>query len=76
MSLSSTFGSAPRHFGLGRIISALVRDRIVQPLETAAARRALRAELGGLDHRELRDLGINESAIDGFVATWRPGRRT
>ncbi len=72
MSLSPTLGSRAQSFGLGQVVVDFVMDRIIRPLEVAAARRALRAELDGLDHRELRDLGINEAAVDGFVATWRP----
>ncbi|MDO8605695.1 MAG: DUF1127 domain-containing protein [Phaeospirillum sp.] len=74
MSLSPTFGLRAQHLGLGQAVVGFVMDRIVHPLEIVAARRALRAELDGLDHRELRDLGINEAAVDGFVSTWRPSR--
>lgn len=74
MSLSPTYGSRSQHLGLGQVIAGFVMDKIVHPLEVAAARRALRAELDGLDHRELRDLGINEAGVDGFVATWDPAR--
>ena len=83
MSLSPTFGSSvpgpvPRahHPGLGGIIAGFIMDKIVLPLEVAAARRALRTELSHLDHRELRDLGINEAGLDGFIATWRPIHRS
>lgn len=75
MSLSSTYGSRPQHFSLGQIIAGFVMARLIRPLELAAARRALRAELSGLDHRVLHDLGINEAGLDGFVSTWTPARR-
>ncbi len=81
MSLSPTFGPcasgpAPRaqHQGFGQAVAAFIVHKIIRPLELVAARRALRAELDGLDPRTLRDLGINEAGIDGFVATWRPTR--
>lgn len=79
MSLSPTFGprasgpaSRVQHSGLGQAVAAFVAERIVLPLERATARRALRQELDALDYRALRDLGINEAGLDGFVATWSP----
>lgn len=83
MSLSPTFSPcAPspspslRHEGgLGRLLAGFVADRLVRPLEVHFARQALRAQLKELDYRELRDLGISEHGIDGFVSTWCPGRK-
>lgn len=82
MSLSPTFkpcspdgvSDLPRDGILGAV-SDWVRTRIIAPLELQRERRALRAELAGLDRRELSDLGINPDGVDGFVAVWTPGRR-
>ncbi|OAN42931.1 hypothetical protein A6A04_09490 [Paramagnetospirillum marisnigri] len=54
------------------LISALRGSRLVRRLEVLAARRALKAELDRLDHRELHDLGIDAAGVDGFVASWTP----
>jgi hypothetical protein len=82
MSLSPTFGPcAPgpsptlRHAGgIGCLVSQFIEVRVLRPLSLWSARQAIRTELKGLDYRELRDLGISEHAIDGFVDTWSPPR--
>jgi len=83
MSLSPTFspcapGPSPslrHHDGLVRLLADFVVERVIRPLEIHSARQALRSELKTLDYRELRDLGISEHGIDGFVSTWCPGRK-
>lgn len=83
MSLSPTFSPcAPspsptlrQPDGFGRLVAGFVVDKLIRPFEVHVARQALRAELKRLDYRELRDLGISEHAVDGFVSTWCPGRK-
>ncbi|RAU21378.1 hypothetical protein CU669_13165 [Paramagnetospirillum kuznetsovii] len=82
MSLSPTMSpgvadSAPqaRHGAQLRVLLGVLRQRIVAAIGVLNARRALHAELIGLDHRELDDLGIDPGGIDGFVAAWKPTPR-
>ncbi|ARJ65763.1 hypothetical protein WV31_08885 [Magnetospirillum sp. ME-1] len=65
---ASSSGSEGRSL-LGLAASFLDR-RIVAPLALRFERTRLRDELAGLDHRELKDIGITD--VDSFVAGWRP----
>lgn len=77
MSLSPTFRPVAPHGSLegqghslsGWALKALDRW-ILLPLALRSERTRLREELAGLDHRELKDIGI--SHIDTFVAGWSP----
>ncbi len=77
MSLSPTFRPAAPHGsmeGQGRSLLAWAADTldrlVIAPLALRLERMRLRDELAGLDHRELKDIGI--SHIDSFVANWSP----
>ncbi|WP_096702038.1 DUF1127 domain-containing protein [Magnetospirillum sp. 15-1] len=76
MSLSPTVRPCAPHSsaeGHGRTLLGLAADfldsRIVAPLALHFERARLRDELVGLDHRELKDIGISD--VDTFVAGWR-----
>lgn len=75
MSLSPTVRPCtPSPVSEGRTLLGLAASfldsRIVAPLALHLERARLRDELAGLDHRELKDIGISD--IDSFVAGWRP----
>jgi uncharacterized protein YjiS (DUF1127 family) len=71
MPLSPTLGFVPVEAGAASGLRRLW-SLLAEPFRVARARAQLRHELSLLDYRELRDLGISEGAIDGFVATWTP----
>lgn len=78
MSLSPTVNSnasVALQTGFISAVAGFVRTKLFGALKILNARRELHAELVQLDHRELNDLGIGESGIDGFVAAWRPDPR-
>jgi len=64
--------SAPA--GLFHRFTGFLASKVAERIELYYARQSLRVELERLDYRELRDLGINEAGVDGYVATWRPSR--
>ncbi|EME67996.1 hypothetical protein H261_20664 [Paramagnetospirillum caucaseum] len=75
MSLSPTIRPcSPSPASDGRSLLGLAVDfldsRIVAPLAVHFERARLREELYGLDHRELKDIGVYD--IDSFVAGWNP----
>ncbi len=50
-------------------------DHLRRPFCTWRARERLWAEMVNMDHRELRDLGLDRHDVAAFVASWQPGRR-
>lgn len=76
MSLSPTLrpcASSPVSEGrtLLGLVASVLDSRLLAPLALRLERARLRDELAGLDHRELKDIGISD--VDSFVAGWRPG---
>lgn len=77
MSLSPTINtgvstlSGPFHRAVGYVTAALAHR-----IDAYYARQALRVELERLDYRSLRDVGISEYGVAGYVDTWTPGRKS
>ncbi len=49
-----------------------LEDSIVRPVQDRIARDRLQSEMGRLDHRELKDLGLAEDDVPYFVNQWKP----
>lgn len=76
MPLSSAAGSASIAHGAALLLHRLVEGahaRLIAPVALHVERLRLREELAGLDHRELRDLGISD--LETFLVGWTPPSR-
>jgi uncharacterized protein YjiS (DUF1127 family) len=56
---------------LGEVLDA----RVVMRLRVWHARNRLQEAMSGLDHRDLKDIGLSSHDVAAFVAGWQPGRR-
>ncbi|CAA7616062.1 conserved hypothetical protein [Magnetospirillum sp. LM-5] len=51
---------------------SFLEDTVVRPVQDRIARDRLQSEMAGLDHRELKDLGLSEDEVPYFVNQWKP----
>lgn len=73
MPLSPTVGPASISHAAAALLHRLVDGavaRLVAPVALHVERLRLREELSGLDHRELKDLGISD--LETFLVGWNP----
>jgi uncharacterized protein YjiS (DUF1127 family) len=88
MSLSPAFGPGAPHpvcrpapvphrpdESLSERLGHWLNGHLLQPFCSWRARERLYAEMAGMDHRELHDLGLSRQDVADFVTSWQPGRR-